>query len=248
MNSTIKTLFRDERQFRLFTVMCLSTIFSFALIGIRLYYQNFDFGQIKSAEDFAEVRGSISFLFLIWNLFLAWVPYLISLSFETVSKRTGSRLFNGAMFLTWLLFFPNAPYIITDLLHLKSRSPIPLWYDMMLLVTFAWTGLMLGFLSLYETQLFLRKRLNAKLVWVLTISALFLCAFGIYLGRFLRWNSWDAITRPATLFENLIENFSNPEVYTTTFNITIVFSGFLLLAYLTLIALMGEGESRLEKE
>lgn len=240
MNPKIRIFFRDERQFRLFTVMCLSTFFGFALIGIRLYYQNFDFGRIKSAEDFAEVRGSISFLFLIWNLFLAWVPYLISLSLETVSKRTGSRLFNGAILLTWLLFFPNAPYIVTDLLHLKSRSPIPKWYDMMLLVSFAWTGLMLGFLSLYETQLYLRKRLNAGLVWALTIIAIILCAFGIYLGRFLRWNSWDAITKPTSLLQELATSFSSPMVYSTSFSITVVFSGFLLLAYLTLVALMGE--------
>jgi len=186
-------------------------------------------------------------MFLIWNLFLAWIPYWISLSIEKITRLTGSRVIVGSMLICWLLFFPNAPYIVTDLLHLKSRSPIPKWYDMMVLVSFAWTGLMLGFLSLYEIQLFLKKRLHAKLVWVLTISAIILCAFGIYLGRFLRWNSWDAIINPTSLFQDIAVSFSNPMAYSNSFNITLVFSAFLFLAYLTLIALIGEGGQGFKK-
>jgi uncharacterized membrane protein len=244
---TIKSLFRDKQQFRLFTVMCLSTLFGFALIGVRLYYQNIEFREIKSMEDFENIRGSYSFLFLIWNLFLAWIPYWIALSIEKAARLTNSRLIIGGMLITWLLFFPNAPYILTDLLHLKSRSPIPKWYDMMVLVSFAWTGLMLGFLSLYEIQLFLQKRLHAKLAWMLTISAIILCAFGIYLGRFLRWNSWDAITNPTTLLQDIIASLSSPLAYSNTIKITLVFSGFLLLAYLTLVALIGEGDPSFKK-
>ena len=247
MKTIIKSMFRDQRQFRLFTVMCMSTIFGFALIAVRLHYANFEFEQIKSVKDLTNIRGTYSFMFLIWNLFLAWIPYWISLSIEKITRLTGSRLIVGTMLLCWLLFFPNAPYIVTDLLHLKSRSPIPKWYDMMVLVSFAWTGLMLGFLSLYEIQLFLKKRLHDNLVWMLTISAIILCAFGIYLGRFLRWNSWDVITNPSSLLQDITESFSNPMVYSNTFNITIVFSCFLLLSYLTLVALMSEGSHRFKK-
>ena len=244
---TIKSLFRDERQFRIFLVMCLSTIFGFALISVRLYYANFEYSQIKTANDYAAIRGSYSFLFLIWNLFLAWIPYWIALSIEKVLSLTGSRLVVGGMLICWLLFFPNAPYIVTDLLHLKSRSPIPKWYDLMVLVSFAWTGLMLGFLSLYEIQLFLRNRLSAMFSWLLTISAIVLCAFGIYLGRFLRLNSWDVITNPTSLLQDITASLSSPMAYSNTLNITAVFSGFLLLAYLTLIALMGEGDHSFKK-
>lgn len=244
---TIKSLFRDERQFRLFIVMILSTLFGFALIGVRLYYLNFEIGQLKTAKDIANIRGSYSFFFLIWNLFLAWIPYWIGLNIERIARVTSSRLVIGGFIIMWLLFFPNAPYIVTDLLHLKSRSPIPKWYDMMVLVSFAWTGLMLGFLSLYEIQLFLRRRLYAKLSWILTVSAIILCAFGIYLGRFLRWNSWDVITNPSTLLNDIIVSISDPLAFSNTFNITIVFSGFLLLAYLTLVTLIGESDRSYNK-
>ena len=244
---TIKSLFRDERQFRIILVMCLSTIFGFALISVRLYYANFEFEEIKTVKDYEAIRGSYSFLFLIWNLFLAWVPYWIALSIEKVLSLTGSRLIVGGMLISWLLFFPNAPYIVTDLLHLKSRSPIPKWYDLMVLVSFAWTGLMLGFLSLYEIQLFFRKRLSIMLSWLLTVSAIILCSFGIYLGRFLRWNSWDAITNPTSLLQDIISSLSSPLASSNTFNITVVFSGFLLLAYLTLVALIAEGDQNFKK-
>ncbi len=246
MKTTIRTIFRDERQFRLFLVMSLSSLFGVALIAIRMYYADIDLTKIRTAEDFVQIRGGVSFLFLVWNLFLAWIPYWIALNINRVTKLTDSKLAMGSMLAAWLLFFPNAPYIVTDLLHLKSRSPIPLWYDMMVLVTFAWTGLMLGFLSLYEVQQFLQKRLSAKLVWALITAAIFLGSFGVYLGRFLRWNSWDVIMRPATLAEAIILNFSDPAGYASTFNITAVFSIFLLLAYLVLVTLMGETNRRFE--
>ena len=243
----LKSFFRDKRQFRLFVIMILSTFFCFALIGVRLQYLNFEFDQVNSAEDLAKIRGSKSFLFLVWNLFLAWIPYWISLNIERVTQVSGSRLIAGSMLICWLLYFPNAPYILTDLLHLKSRSPIPKWYDMMVLVSFAWTGLMLGFLSLFEIQLFLKKRMHDKLAWILTFSAIVLCAFGIYLGRFLRWNSWDVITKPSTLLQDLIINLSSPITYSATIHITLVISGFLFLAYLTLVALIGEGNRKYKK-
>ncbi len=241
---TLQIYFRDERQFRLFIVMCLSTLFGITLLSARLYSTSFDLSQVINARDFEKVRGTPTFLFLIWNLFLAWVPYWIALSIEKISRWSGSWLVIALILIVWLLFFPNAPYIVTDLLHLKSRSPIPKWYDLMVLVSFAWTGLMLGFLSLYEIQLFLRKRLHTKLVWLFTISAIILCAFGIFLGRFLRWNSWDVISNPGNLFQDIIINISNPGAFSTTFNIILVFSGFLLLAYVTLVTLIGEEDRK----
>ena len=244
---TIKLFFRDEQQFRLFVVMILSTIFGLALIGVRLYYANIELLQIRNLEDFENIRGNKSFLFLVWNLFLAWVPYFISLSIETITRFSNSRFIVGTLLVCWLLFFPNAPYIVTDLLHLKSRYPIPKWYDLMVLVSFAWTGLMLGFLSLYEIQRFLKKRLHSKLAWLFTILAIFLCAFGIYLGRFLRWNSWDIITNPTTLFQDIAISLSSPFIYSNTLKITLVFSGFLLLVYLTMVALISGSGRKIKR-
>ena len=244
---TIKLYFRDEQQFRLFAVMILSSVFGLVLIGIRLYYVNFELLQLSNLNDFENIRGSKSFLFLIWNLFLAWIPYFISLSIEKIARLTGSRFLVGTFLVCWLLFFPNAPYIVTDLLHLKSRAPIPKWYDLMVLFSFAWTGLLLGFLSLYEIQRFLKKRLHPKLAWVFTVLAIILCAFGIYLGRFLRWNSWDVVFNPTTLLQDITVSLSHPTIYTNTLKITLVFSGFLLLVYLTMVALISGTGKKIKK-
>lgn len=239
MLSTIKSLFRDTQQVHLFILLCLSTAFGFALIGVRISHLGFNFNQINDVTNLDILRGTSSFLFLIWNLFLAWIPYWISLTLERSSKKFNSTVISGLLLISWLLFFPNAPYIITDLLHLRSRAPIPHWYDVMLFASFAWTGLMLGLLSLYEVQLFLRKRIGNTGSWFLTISAIFLCGFGIYLGRFLRWNSWDVITQPGSLFSELFEIITDPSAAESGLGITIVLSVFLLIAYLKMILLLG---------
>ena len=242
MKTKILSYFRDRRQFRLFLAMCFSTLFGFILIAVRLQFTDIDVSEILYSKDFSNLRGSRSFFFLIWNLFLAWIPYWIALNIERIAQISKSRLIVGGCLISWLLFFPNAPYIVTDLLHLKSRSPIPKWYDLIVFVSFAWTGLMLGFLSLHEIQLFFRRRLSAKVTWLLTFSSIVLCAFGIYLGRFLRWNSWDVLTNPGLLFQDIITSISDPSVYSNTLKITFIFSIFLLLAYLTLVALIGDAD------
>ena len=154
---TIKNFFRDQQQMKLFFILSVSTLFCFVMVAFRLKQIGVDFEKIHTIEDLKKYKWNVSFLFLIWNLFLAWIPYWIALCIPKIYEFFKSKIIIAFALLLWLLFFPNAPYILTDLLHIKVRTPIPLWYDVMMILTFAWTGLMLGFLSLFEVQLFLQK-------------------------------------------------------------------------------------------
>jgi uncharacterized membrane protein len=107
---------------------------------------------------------TITFLFLNWNLFLAIIPWLLS-SFATIKPSIQkSKIVIFLLLGTWLLFFPNAPYILTDLFHLKMKSTMPIWFDLVLILSFAWTGLMFGFLSLWDIERILSKSINPKVV------------------------------------------------------------------------------------
>ena len=133
----------------------------------------------------------------LWNLFLAWVPLLAALPLYTLAARGIRRPFLGfSLAVIWFLFFPNAPYIVTDLVHLHARAGVPYWYDMLTIMSFALTGLFLGYLSLYLMQELVHSRIGRWTSWAFAFVMLALSAFGIYLGRFLRWNSWDVFTNP----------------------------------------------------
>ena len=143
------------------------------------------------------LEGHFAYQFLIWNLLLAWIP----MAFAFVTYRfhvRGSRP-NGLLVvcvLAWFFFFPNAPYIVTDFVHLKHFPPVPLWYDLLMIASFAWTGLCLGYLSLYLMQEIARARFGRWPSWVFVVTMLFLGSVGVYAGRFLRWNSWDVLRNP----------------------------------------------------
>ena len=130
-----------------------------------------------------------AYRFLAWNLFLAWIPVAAAVAVYDMHRRgVGlSRLLPLAAL--WLLFLPNAPYLLTDLIHLGSRDDAPLWFDLVLFSAFAWTGAFLGFLSIYLMQVVVRRAHGALLGWALVGGSLLASGFGIYLGRSLRWNS-----------------------------------------------------------
>ncbi|MFK7772312.1 MAG: DUF1361 domain-containing protein [Saprospiraceae bacterium] len=221
-----------DRHFKrsLFFLLSLSTLFNFSLFAFRLEYLDFDYSKIQSVSDLCFYRGTQTFFFLNWNLFLAWIPYLIALSLPFLHRKFNSKIIIAGALLCWLLFFPNAPYIVTDFLHLKKRMGIPLWYDLMLFMSFAWTGLILGYVSLLEVQTFLLNFFSKMIVNIGSIAALLLCGFGIYLGRFQRWNSWDIVTQPFSLFADILNILAQPH----TLGLAIVLSAFLLLGYFTL--------------
>ncbi|MCB9593292.1 MAG: DUF1361 domain-containing protein [Sandaracinaceae bacterium] len=170
--------------------------------------------------------GRFVYGFLLWNLFLAWVPWLLSLPVAwAITHRR--RSVGIVALLAWVAFLPNAPYVITDFLHLTVRSPVPLWYDVLLLGTASITGLLAGAFSLRRVEESLDGRVHPWLlqagVWVVILAS----GFGIYLGRFERWNSWDVLVHPMSLGQSLL-NMPTPRAAV----VTAACAGLLGVAYL----------------
>ena len=183
------------------------------------------------------MTGRGIFLFLVWNLFLAVIPFAISTMLGTARGPLRARLLVpvGA---AWLLFFPNAPYILTDLFHLERRAGVPLWYDLALILSCAWNGLMLAYASLADMQRLVQQRLGTGAGWAFATLALLLSSFGIYLGRYLRFNSWDVLANPLTLFFDIVNRILHPFSFPGTWGVTLVFGLFLLVGYGT-VRLLG---------
>ena len=173
--------------------------------------------------------GESTYANLIWNLTLAWVPLLLALFLYDAARRDAPRLVLWSTAVAWLLFFPNAPYLMTDFQLLRDWTEAPIWYDVVLLSTAAWTGLTLGFASLYLVHVVVRRWVGPATVWAGIAVVLALTSFGIYLGRFERWNSWDIVSQPGPLLGSIAERLANPDPRTA--GVTAVFTAFLALAY-----------------
>lgn len=174
-----------------------------------------------------------TYRFLLWNLILAWMPYLFSLA-ALIIHRWQPRWWwavipPGAM---WLLFFPNAPYILTDLIHLRQRD-LPIWYDIGLLVTFALTGCFLGIASLRSMQKIVSAFVGKWLSWVFVIGTMGLTSFGIYMGRYLRWNSWDILSNPIQILRDIYHPIRHPFSNKETIAFSVMFAAILFVFYLT---------------
>ncbi len=171
------------------------------------------------------------FLFLNWNLFLAFVPWAFSSLMVIKPKLRHSKWMFVVLLCLWLLFFPNAPYILTDLFHLRLTSAMPIWFDLVLILSFAWTGLLFGFLSLWDIEDLLRNRLKEKYVIGISVLLLFIGSFGIYIGRYLRWNSWDILTSPFQLLYDIGDRLVNPLSHPRTWGVTLLMGLFLNMLY-----------------
>jgi uncharacterized membrane protein len=172
--------------------------------------------------------GSFAYGNLVWNLFLAWIPFTLAIAVYDGARRGARRsalIAGGAL---WLLFFPNAPYIVTDLQHLRWWDEAPIWFDVVLVSTAAWTGLVLGFVSLYLVQAVVGRAVGAVNAWALALVVLALSSYGIYLGRFERWNSWDVFANPHGVLANALERLVEPRPLA----VTVLFTGFLTVSYL----------------
>lgn len=181
--------------------------------------------------------NALTYKNLVWNLYLAWMPFVFSLFVAFLNfvkpRSWGLLLLPGAL---WLLFFPNAPYIVTDFLHLADRPYVPLWYDIILLATFAWTGCFLAIASLRIMQITVTSYLGWWFGWIFAGIALFLGGLGIYLGRFSRWNSWDLVLHPNEVLFDITSRLVNPLSNLRFFSFTLLFTAFLLVCYLTFIS------------
>ncbi len=175
-----------------------------------------------------QLTGTQYFLFLVWNLFLAWVPWAVG---QALTFRKLPLGFQLPVLGVWMLFFPNAPYILTDLFHLRIRSDIPQWFDLLLILTFAWAGLMWGFASLRKIQRGIFQSWNRWLAPWLSVAVLYLSAYGVYLGRYLRFNSWDLATHPEVILEEAFGFVLQPMVHPQVLGFTLGFGSFLVVAY-----------------
>ena len=173
---------------------------------------------------------------LVWNLVLAWIPFVLALLVYDGYRNARRRSLLLGLSVLWLLFFPNAPYIVTDFKHLRSWHGSPVWFDALMITAAAWTGLLLGFISLYLMQSVVRRVFGAANAWAFAVAVIVLGSFGIYLGRFQRWNSWDVVARPDELLRAIGGRLLHPVAHPGMFAVTITFSAFLLAAYFVFYA------------
>jgi len=194
--NTIKFLKQNNLYFNL----SLSICFALLLLYFRL-----------------KLTHSYFYFFLVWNLFLAGIPFFITQVMKYYEGWKNSRLQKIVLFSTWLLFLPNSPYIITDLIHLHDENSILIWFDLLLVFVFALNGLLLGLLSLMDMYGFIAKSASKRIALTAIFTICLLSGYGIYLGRFLRFNSWDILTEPIFLFEQVGSSLTQPKVWAITF-------------------------------
>jgi uncharacterized membrane protein len=219
---------RSRRRVAAFLALGLATGFCVLLELARIHYS-----------------GTRHHDYLIWNLFLAWLPFLFALALYDADRRGASRLLRGGLAAAWLLFFPNAPYVVTDLIHLRLLPPVPILFDAILLGASAWTGLALGIGSLLLVHRVARRRIGEWTSWALMTPVLALASLGIYLGREVRLNSWDALTQPGHVARVIATPLRDPHAHPRFFVLTLLLTVFLMVTYLVVYTV---AELRLEPE
>jgi uncharacterized membrane protein len=213
MVERLRTSFSDRRLVVFGVLVGLSGLVA-GLVAFRVAYSH-------SFEDMP----------FLWNLFLAWIPFGLALLIYDRHRSGARRVQLLALGLLWLLFFPNAPYIVTDFRYLADITGKAFWYEGLLIGTAASTGLLLGFMSLYLIQAIVRRAAGARYAWLFVFVALGLSSVGVYLGRVLRWNSWDVFVRPGSLLGELAGALVDPLGHPRPIAITILFTSFLLASY-----------------
>jgi uncharacterized membrane protein len=195
-------------------MLMVSVSFTISLLVARIFYT-------KEA----------AYLFYFWNTFLGILPLVFS---HLLLRQQRYNLTALVLILCWLAFFPNAPYLITDIFHYTEKPPVPKWFDLLLVTTAAWNGLLLGIVSLMQVEQFLSRHIQAKWVKRLVIVSFLLCGYGVYIGRYLRFNTWDAVTNPQKLLATLAGHFFQPHEHLAVWAFTIVFSAMFGIVYFTL--------------
>ena len=221
--SMIQTMYAKLQPFKfrltVFGLLCGSRLLSVALFRIRTI-----------------LRGSEDYNFLIWNLFLAWIPLGMAYAASSFAKKRRYLFITMLLaVIPWLIFFPNSSYILTDLQHLSHLRPnIPVWFDVLLINWFAWTGILLGVFSLFLMQDIVRRAFGRIAGWLFVLTVGLLSGLGIYIGRFLRWNSWNVIFHPLERLSDFLYYATHPSLQSIIF--ISVFSAFFIFIYITLYA------------
>jgi uncharacterized membrane protein len=191
--------------------------------------------------------GPAGFRYLLWNLWLAWLPLLFALLLYVAYRRRHTTAELLAIGAAWLVFLPNAPYMLTDFVHLGDSHRL---IDSLILASFAFTALALGFASLLLVQIVVTRKAGAWIGWLVAFGALFLASFGVYLGRVLRFNSWDVVTRPRLVAWTIWQGIDDPFAHAHILLFVVAGGSFLALAYVglygvaDLVAALGRDDRR----
>lgn len=216
MVARLRVSFSDRRIAVVASLAGLS-LFVLAMLAARMLYTG------------TRVHGGLG-----WNLFLAWIPFVLALLLYERARVGPSWRVLAPLGLLWLAFFPNAPYLITDLKHVGQGAQVPVLYDVLLLSAAAWLGLLLGLTSLFLVHAVVRRLVGVLDAWALVVGVLALSSFGIYLGRVQRWNSWDLVVHPASIVDQVGGGLLHPLSHPRPIGLTLLFTAFLLVSYLTL--------------
>ncbi|MCA0427946.1 MAG: DUF1361 domain-containing protein [Bacteroidetes bacterium] len=198
-------------------------LFAWTLFSIALYLVR------------VEVHQKWNYLFLNWNLGLAAIPWFLSLMLPKQNERFAFRLLGWMIIPVWLLFFPNAPYIITDLIHIRSGKPSLKWFDIFMISSYAISGLLFGLLSLQRILKWIAPQAGIRATLFFGSLLLILAAYGVYLGRFLRWNSWDLFTRPEDLLSDVYFTLRHPYSNPRAWGVTLVLGLMLNLIFFSFV-------------
>ena len=175
----------------------------------------------------------LRFAGFFFNLILAWIPLGLTMAIHWLRAAAVPRQrWLWFCVVCWFLFFPNASYIVTDMVHLGkySKDGVPKWFDIVLIMAHACTGLFLGCVSLGEMESMVRARMGKRLGWFFSVGMLALASIGIYLGRFLRLNSWDVFVRPWKIAASL-SDLTQPTKALDVFAFSVTFFLFSLGVY-----------------
>lgn len=180
------------------------------------------------------VSSQSLFSFLPWNLMLAFIPYYITRKLQQRPQWIESGMKLICIFLVWLLFIPNSFYIITDLFHLELREGMSRWFDLVLIFTFAWNGILLGIVSVSQMAGIVQHRFAVRHELVFLFPLMGLIAWGVYIGRYMRFNSWDVLANPFELIGDVGYMLIPPFQHAYSWSMVICFAVLLVLLYLTM--------------
>lgn len=167
------------------------------------------------------------YMFYPWNIFLAIIPFLFSRALQHCKKLN----FTSALFfMLWLLFFPNAPYLLTDVFHFEQTLWVPAWFDLLIVASGTWTGLLISVISLRQVERFI-EAIKPGITKFITPALLLLSSYGVYIGRYLRYNSWDVVTRPGTIIKSSGRHVIDPVANLNVWMFTFFFTAFLSIIF-----------------
>ena len=181
--------------------------------------------------------GDMKFRFLAWNLFLALVPAVAAAAMNRADHRghTAPAIAWGVI---WLVFLPNAPYLITDLIHLYPRPPVPYWFDIGLFAAFAGAGVLAAYSSLSDIQRVVHRHWNRAAAWAVVAVASFAAGFGVELGRMERWNSWDLLTQPDDVLRVIGSRLIAPWSHPRALAVALLYGSLMLFGYIAVRVIM----------